>query len=213
MRKTLVLVGGGGHCKSVIDVAESAGYTILGILDKSGEEGKDVLGHRIIGTDDDFGKYVDSADFVVTVGQVESPDLRIKLLSSIKEAGGTFATVISPTAHVSRYAIIGEGTVVMHHAVVNANAIIGKGCIINTFANIEHDVTIGDFCHISTGVMINGNCSIGSGVFIGSQSVVNHGVSICDGAFVGSMSAVRDSLSIKGIYVGNPLKFFNGSFR
>ena len=31
--KPLILIGGGGHCKSVIDVVESAGYTILGIMD------------------------------------------------------------------------------------------------------------------------------------------------------------------------------------
>lgn len=207
MEKKLILIGGGGHCKSVIDVAESAGYTILGILGKPGEEGKDVLGYRVIGTDEDMGKYVNAAYFVVTVGQIESPDLRIKLHSKIEEVGGKLATIISPIAHVSRYARIGEGTVVLHQAVVNANATIGKGCIINTFANIEHDVTIGDFCHISTGVMVNGNCTIGNGVFIGSQSVVNQGVSIIDGAFVASLSAVRESLSKKGLYAGNPLRF------
>ena len=48
MKKPLILVGGGGHCKSVIDVAESAGYTILGILDKPEEIGKHVFGYEVI---------------------------------------------------------------------------------------------------------------------------------------------------------------------
>ena len=54
------------------------------------------------------------------------------------------------TEHVSKYAQIEEGSVVMHQAVVNADASIGRGCIINTFANVEHDAKIGDYCHIST---------------------------------------------------------------
>ena len=154
--KPLILVGGGGHCKSVIDVAENAGYTILGILDRTEEVGKKVLGYDVIGTDDDMVKYVDRAEFIVTVGQIKSPDLRIKLHEMIEQVGGKLATAVAPTAHVSKYAQLCEGTVVMHQAMVNADAKIGKGCIINTFANIEHDVVIGDYCHISAGAMVNG---------------------------------------------------------
>ena len=182
--KPLILVGGGGHCKSVIDVAESAGYTILGILDRPEEVGKRVLGYEVIGTDDEMAKYKDQAEFVVTVGQIKSPDLRIKLHQMLDEAGCKLATVIAPTAHVSLYATVGEGTVVMHQAVVNADAKIGRGCIINTFANIEHDVEIGDYCHISTGAMINGGAQIAEGTFVGSQSVVNQMIKINRGGYL-----------------------------
>ena len=176
--KPLILIGGGGHCKSVIDVAESAGCTILGILDRPEEVGTRVLGYDVIGTDDDMAKYADKADFIVTVGQIKSPDLRIKLHRMLADAGCRLATIISPTAHVSKYATIGEGTVVMHQAVVNADAKIGKGCIINTFSNIEHDVVIGDYCHISTGAMVNGGSTVADGTFVGSQSVINQCVKI-----------------------------------
>ena len=176
--KNLILVGGGGHCKSVIDVAESAGYNILGILERPEEVGKKVLDYEVIGTDDDMAKFADQAEFVVTVGQIMSPDLRIKLHKMLADAGCRLATIISPTAHVSKYATIGEGTVVMHKAVVNADAKIGKGCIINTFANIEHDVVVGDYCHISTGAMVNGGAVIADGSFVGSQSAINQCVKI-----------------------------------
>lgn len=69
----LILLGGGGHCKSVIDVAESAGYTILGILDKPELVGTKVLDYEIIGTDDAIPQYVDKAEFLITVGQIKSP--------------------------------------------------------------------------------------------------------------------------------------------
>lgn len=176
--KNLILVGGGGHCKSVIDVAESAGYNILGILERPEEFGKKVLDYEVIGTDDDMAKYADHAEFVVTVGQIKSPDLCIKLHKMLAEAGCGLATIISPTAHVSKYATIGEGTVVMHQAVVNADAKIGKGCIINTFVNIEHDVVIGNYCHISTGAMVNGGSTVADGTFVGGQLVINQCVKI-----------------------------------
>lgn len=204
--KPLILVGGGGHCKSVIDVAESAGYTILGVLDRPEEVGKKVLGYEVIGTDDDMAKYVDRAEFIVTVGQIKSPDLRIKLHNMIEQAGGKLATIVAPTAHVSKYAHLGEGTVVMHQAVVNTDTKIGKGCIINTFANIEHDVAIGDYCHISTGAMVNGGSKIADGTFLGSQSVVNQCVKIERGGVIASLSVVNKDITEKGIYAGNPAK-------
>lgn len=202
--KNLILVGGGGHCKSVIDVAECAGYNILGILERPEEVGKKVLNYDVIGTDDDMAKYVDHAEFIVTVGQIKSPELRIKLHKMLEQVGAKLATIIAPTAHVSRYAQLGAGTVVMHQAVVNSDAKVGKGCIINTFSNIEHDVVIGDYCHISTGAMVNGGCTIGKGCFLGSQSVLANGITVGDGNVISAGSFVLKSISKPGIYIGNP---------
>jgi len=202
--KNLILVGGGGHCKSVIDVAESAGYTIKGILDLPEKVGEKILGYPIMGTDKDISEFVHEVLFLVTVGQIKDASLRINLHQKIVNAGGKLATVIASTAHVSKYAKIGEGTVVMHQAMVNADAVIGKSCIINTFANIEHDVVIGDYCHISTGAIINGNCKIGRGTFFGSQSVMVNGLEITEECVIGAGSTVSKDLKQKGIYSGNP---------
>lgn len=208
--KSLILVGGGGHCKSVIDVAECAGYTIMGILDKPEEVGKHVLSYEVIGTDDDMVKYADQAEFVVTVGQIKSPDLRIKLHEMLADARCRLATIISPIAHVSKYATIGEGTVVMHQAVVNADAKIGKSCIINTFANIEHDVVIGDFCHISTGCMINGDTRIGNNVFVGSNSEIHNCKYIVDNVILAAGSVVYKDIEEPGTYSsGNLVKSYH----
>lgn len=203
-RKELILVGGGGHCKSVIEVAESAGYSILGILDMPEEVGKTVLGHKVVGTDDDIPQFVGKAEFVITVGFIKNPAIRIRIFDKIKSAGGRLATIIASTARVSKYAEVGEGTVVMHQAFVNAGAKIGCNCIINTFSNIEHDAQVGDQCHISTGTMVNGDCKIGERVFIGSQSALANGITVGDDIIVGAGSLVRKSISTKGIYSGNP---------
>ena len=203
-QKNLILVGGGGHCKSVIDVAESAGYNILGILDMPEDVGKQVLDYKVIGTDDDIPQYVDKAEFIITVGFIKNPAIRIKLYNRIKEAGGKLATIVASTARVSRFVTLGEGTVVMHQSFVNAGAQIGVNCIINTFCNIEHDAQVGSQSHISTGTMVNGDCKIGERVFIGSQSVLANGIEVCDDVIVGAGSFVRKTIRQKGIYSGNP---------
>ena len=202
--KPLVLIGGGGHCKSVIEAAESAGFQILGVLDMPEDVGKDILSTKVIGTDDDIPAYVDKAEFVITVGFIKNPAIRIKLYNKVKEAGGKFATIVASTAHVSKYATIGEGTVVMHQAFVNAGAKVGHNVILNTFSNIEHDAVIGNQCHISTGTMVNGDCKVGDNCFIGSQSVLANGISVGDDIVVGAGSLVRKSIKEKGIYSGNP---------
>ena len=189
--KQLILLGGGGHCKSVIDVAESAGYTILGILDKPELVGTRILDYEIIGVDDDIPQYVDKAAFVITVGQIKSPSIRQKLDGLVKQAGGKLATIIASDAYVSKYATIGEGTVVMHKAFVNAGAKIGRNCIINTMVNIEHDCEVGDFCHISTGTMANGEVKIGDDSFIGSGSVIHQCVAIETKSIIPAGTIVR----------------------
>ncbi len=169
----ILLVGGGGHCKSVIDVIEQEGkYEIAGIVDKKELIGKKVLGYSIIGCDDDlvvlFEKYRYA---IVTVGQIQSNTIRVKLFNNLKKIGYKLPFIISPLAYVSSYANIEEGSIVMHHVLVNANAKIGYNCIINTKALIEHDVIIESHCHISTAAIINGGTKIKEGTFFGSNAV------------------------------------------
>lgn len=202
--KPLILIGGGGHCQSVIEVAESTGREIRGILDLPEEVGKLVLGYPVLGTDDQLVDYAQNCEFVITVGFIKNPSLRIKLFNRVHEAGGVLTTLIASTAYVSRHASLGPGTVVMHHAFVNAGAKIGENVIINTFCNIEHGVTVGNQCHISTGTMVNGDCKVGDNCFIGSQSVLANGVSVCDDVVVGAGSLVRKSIIKPGVYSGNP---------
>lgn len=204
--RPLVLVGGGGHCKSVIEAAESAGMTIKGILDFPEYVGTTILGYPIIGTDDDMFDYVPNSDFIVTLGYIKDCRVRNRLICNILNRGGQMATVIASTARISHYAELGAGTVVLHQANVNAGARIGKNCIVNSCANIEHDVWVGDGCHISTGAMVNGDCTIGTNTFIGSQSVIANGVSIPDDCIIGAGAVVCKSIHQKGLYIGCPAR-------
>ena len=193
MKSSLILIGGGGHCKSVIDAAESAGLTILGVLDTPDKVGEEVLGYKIIGTDDNIPDYVDKAEFVITVGQIKSSTIRHKIADKVIKAGGKFATIIASDAYVSKHAEIGEGTVVLHKAFVNAGAKVGKNCIINTMVNIEHDAEIGDFCHISTGTMVNGETKVGNDSFVGSGGTLYNCITIAENSIIPAGSVVRKS--------------------
>ena len=204
--KKLILIGGGGHCRSVIDVIEASGREILGIIEQPQFEPDNVLGYPVLGSNDVISRYVDEAEFVITVGQIKSAAVRQHLVDEVVKAGGRFAIIISPLAHVSHYASIGEGTVVMHNVVVNAGAKVGSQCILNTRCTIEHDTVVGDFCHISTHAVINGGSSIGDRVFIGSNTVVAQVLSITSDVVVGAGGVVCQNIENSGIYCGVPAK-------
>jgi len=168
----IILVGGGGHCRSVIDVIEQQGkYKIDGIVDLKENIGEKVLGYPVIACDKQLRELFSSCkNAVITVGHIKTNSLRLKLYESLKEIGYKLPVITSPLAYVSRHAQIGEGTVIMHHALVNANANIGKNCIINSKALIEHDAQVGDHCHISTASVINGGVVVENNTFVGSNS-------------------------------------------
>lgn len=192
-KPNILLVGGGGHCTSVIDVIEQEGkYLIKGIIDSKEHLGKEVLGYKIIATDDDLEKlYLTCPNAIISVGQIKSNVLRVHLFQKLKAIGYHLPVVISPLAYVSKHTIIGEGAIIMHHALVNAGAKIGKNCIVNTKANIEHGVVIDDFCHISTGAIVNGDCVIGRGTFIGSNATISNGVTIPPNSIISAGTFVK----------------------
>jgi sugar O-acyltransferase (sialic acid O-acetyltransferase NeuD family) len=183
----IILIGGGGHCKSCIDVIEQAGtFQIAGIVDVPEKLHQKILGYEIIATDDDLPDLVkEHRNCLVTLGQIKSPEKRIRLFEKVKELGGRLPGIISPLAYVSKHARLEEGTIVMHHALINAGAQIGNNCIINTRALIEHDAVIAEHCHIATGAIINGGVRVGAGTFFGSNAVTREYIEIGENSIIG----------------------------
>ncbi|MGC9337715.1 MAG: acetyltransferase [Candidatus Cloacimonadia bacterium] len=191
-KKNIILIGGGGHCKSCIDVIEQESkYKIAGIVDLKEKLREKVLGYEIIANDEDLPELIrDYKYYLITVGQIKSPEKRIRLFNYLKQLGAQFPTIVSPFAYVSSHSYIDEGTIIMHHALVNADVTIGKNCIINTKVLIEHDVTIEDYCHIATSAVINGGVYIEKNTFVGSNVTIKEAVSI-----------ERDSVIQAGSYI------------
>lgn len=187
MKEKIVLIGGGGHCHSVIDVIEQENkYEIIGIVDKKELIGNDVLGYKVIGCDDDLEDIFKTCqNAIITVGQIKSNTLRVKLYNEVKKIGFTLPTIVSPLAYVSKHAFVDEGTIIMHHALVNANVSIGKNCIINTKALIEHDAVVEDNCHISTASVLNGGVIVKENTFFGSNSMARESIEIESNSVIG----------------------------
>jgi len=204
----IVLIGGGGHCISCIDVIRlTKKYEIIGILDSPEKVGTSISGIKVIGTDNDIPQLASKfKNFLITVGQIKSSEIRVRINDTVKKSNGNLAVIVSPRAYVSDSAFIDEGTIIMHNSIINANAQIGKNCIINTGALIEHEVNIGDYCHISTHAVVNGQVSIGKKSFIGSNSVIANNVLLPDEIVIAAGACILKSLEKSGIYIGNPAK-------
>jgi len=189
----IVLIGGGGHCKSVIDIIEEEGrFKIAGILDKHELLGTKTLGYSVFGIDADMPKLAKKYKYaLITVGQIKSPSLRIKLFNLAVKSGFILPAIISPNAYVSKHSFIGNGVVVMHNAIVNTNTSIGNNCIINSKALIEHDCEISEHCHISTNATINGGTKIESGCFVGSNVTTKESIVIRKNSFIKAGSLVK----------------------
>ena len=186
-RIPILLAGAGGHARACIDVIEQEGrYAIAGLVGLSSEIGTKMFGYPVLGTDADLPTLLGDYRYaLVSVGQIKTPDARIRLFEQLERNGYSFPVVVSPRAYVSTHARLGAGTIVMHGAVVNAGAVVGRNCIINSQSLVEHDVAIADHCHIATGAAINSGVHIGTGTFIGSNSSVRQCVDIGERCLIG----------------------------
>lgn len=171
----LVLIGGGGHCKSVLDAAlRMDDFQEIVILDPGLSVGSIVMGCKVYGDDDKLGELRDKGfdNAFITVGCVGDTSLRRKLAEKIDAYSFNYPCIIDPSAVVSEFAELEAGVFVGKNAVINAGAQIGKHAIINTGAIIEHNCSIGSFTHVAVGATVCGDCNIDEDVFIGAGATL-----------------------------------------
>ncbi|MBF0219311.1 MAG: acetyltransferase [Gammaproteobacteria bacterium] len=195
-KPNLILIGAGGHARACIDVIEQQGqYQIAGLVGLPEQKHTRQLGYAVIADDDELAEVAAMYQYaLITIGQIQTAAHRLRLYQQAVKCGFQMPIMIAPTAHVSRHASIGAGTIIMHGAIVNAGVKVGCNCIINSRALVEHDVNVNDHCHISTGAILNGDVSVGTGSFVGSGCVIREGVSIGNGCLVGIGLTVRHNL-------------------
>ena len=199
MCKEVIIIGGGGHAKVMIDCIRRSGDRVFGILDDGMMPGTEILGARVLGKVDDATLYPDCW-FVIAIGnnavrKAISERLPVK-----------WYTAIHPSAVVSEYAVVGEGTMVLANAVINPCATVGRHCIINTASVIEHDNRIDDFIHISPLAGLAGNVTVGSLSQVGIGAAVRQGITICGGCVIGAGAVVVKDISEEGVYAGVPAR-------
>jgi sugar O-acyltransferase (sialic acid O-acetyltransferase NeuD family) len=206
-KPSVILIGAGGHAHACIDVIEQHGqYQIAGLVGVQEELHTQHLGYAVIATDAELPQLAKEYQYAfIALGQIGSPDRRIRLYQQAIQLGFSLPDIIAPTAHVSCHATIGTGTVVMHGAIVNAGARVGNNCIINTRALVEHDAIVEDHCHISTGAILNGSVEIGAGSFVGSGCVIKDGITLGKSCLVGMGLCVRHNQADHSRFVGHEI--------
>lgn len=207
MVRKLLLLGGGGHCKSIIDSLSGCNtYAGIGIVEKSGIDHAPILGIPVVGTDEDLEKLKREGytDAFVSLGSIGNTSNRRKLFGLISSLGFDIPNIIDSSAIVSSNSTLGRGLFIGKHAVVNAGSILGDGVIVNSSATIEHDCTIGSFAHISPGAVLCGNVTIGEDAHIGAGSIIRQQVQIGSRAMIGMGSIVLHNVPENTLAYGSP---------
>lgn len=191
--KDIILVGGGGHCKSVIDsIVSNNDFRVTAILDNKDSLGKKICGYSIEFTDDDLQMLYDKGIryAFITVGSTGKFELRRKLYEKVKQIGFILPVICDPSAVVSTFSDIGEGVFIGKKCVVNTDATVGNMSIINTGTIIEHECKIGEHSFIAIGANIAGNASIGHDTYIGAGTTVIQGITVAEYCMIGAGSVV-----------------------
>ena len=191
--KPIVLVGGGGHASVLMDILHRQKRDVVCVVSP------DAVLSRSIFSDlnhvkDDKGishYHPDQVLLVNGLGMGRSSSKRRELNNYFVSLGYKFTSVISQSAYISDYVVLGEGIHILPQVVIQPGVVIGSNTIINTGALIEHDSSVGDFSHIAPRVAVCGDVSIGDDVFIGAGAVIVNGVSIGCKQFVKAGSLVK----------------------
>ena len=197
MSNSIILIGGSGHARVIMDSVIACGDTVFGILDDAMEAGSLVHGVPIIGKVADCVRFTEHS-FVIAIA---NNAVRQRIAEAYDV---TWTTVVHPSAVICPSAQIGAGTVVMPGAVINADAKVGMHCIVNSGAIVEHDNVLSNYVHISPNATLGGTVTVGEGTHIGIGACVRNNVSICGGCTIGAGAAVVKDIAAPGTYVGVP---------
>lgn len=204
MRRSLLVIGRGGHGRVVADAAADCGYDEIAFLDDSPRTENFSSPFPLLGPISMAGQL--QRMWPRAIAAVGNNKFRQELFLRLVSLGFQVPSVIHPTAVVSRNAQIGDGVFVAPTAVINIGAKVADAVIINTGARIDHDCVIGAASHIAPGVTLSGGVKTGSKVWLGTGCSVRQGVTIGDGAVIGVGAAVVSDLAPAGTYVGVPAR-------
>lgn len=169
--KDVILIGFGGHAKSVADCLERQGlYHIIGYTDLKQYDCR----YLYLGTDEVLPSYYKEGikNVVLGVGYLGKSDIRQKIYQKLKKIGFNFPVIADPSAIISESAEIGEGVFIGKGSIINSEARIGKMSIINTKALVEHECKVGEFSHIAVAAVLCGQVEVGDAAFVGANATV-----------------------------------------
>lgn len=190
----LVIYGGGGHGRSLIDLVRALHeYELAGIVDDSLPPGSEVLGVPVLGGNSVLEDLAAHGVCLAlnAVGGIGNLTPRLEVFERLKAAGFTFPTVIHPTAVVEPSAQLADGVQVFALAHVGSNARVGFGCILNTGAIVSHDCVLDDVVNISPGGILAGGVQIGQHTQIGMGVTINLDLKIGARVRIGNGATIK----------------------
>jgi sugar O-acyltransferase (sialic acid O-acetyltransferase NeuD family) len=198
----VVVYGGGGHGKAVIDLLRALGvYRVIGILDDGIEIGETIMGVPVLGGAEAlpelFAQGVRLA--INAVGGIGNIAIRIKVFENLAATGFVCPAIIHPSAVVEPSAVLAPGVQVFAQAYVGSEAQLGFGCIVNTGAIVSHDCRLGDYANISPGAILAGEVQVGAAALVGMSATINLRVSIGNYARIGNSATVIRDVPEKGV--------------
>lgn len=204
--KKIIILGKGGHARSVADAIEQEGkYQIAGYVVNEEIVKKESDNYPIVGNDEDLLKlYTNGIHYAaIGIGYLGKGNLRRKLYEELKKIGYFLPVICDPSASLSKRIEIDEGTFIGKGAVINAGAKVEKMCIINSGAIIEHDCHVKEFSHVAVGTVLCGGVCIGSDVFVGANATVIQDIDVGNGCIIGAGEVLRKDVSGGMIYHNN----------
>lgn len=199
----IIVIGNGGHARSVVDTIEKQGIYEIGGYVVEDEGGATSIGdYPVIGRDSNLEEIFRNGirNAVIGIGFLGRSDIRKKMYFELKRIGYSFPMICDPTAIIASRITADEGTFVGKGAVINTGVRIGRMSIINTGAIVEHDCQIGDFSHVAVGAVLCGGVLLGEETFVGANATVIQGINIQKGSIVGAGETVRRNMPERTLY-------------
>jgi sugar O-acyltransferase (sialic acid O-acetyltransferase NeuD family) len=200
----IIIYGGGGHGKAVIDMLRTLGtYRIVGIIDDGlpGQGVTSVMGVPILGGAEALPELTLQGICLAAnaVGGIGNISIRIKIFERLAEAGFTCPVLVHPSAVVEHSAKLSAGVHVFPLAYVGSEAEIGFGVIINTRAVISHECHVDAYANISPGAILAGQVQVGAAALVGMGATINLQAKIGHLARIGNGATVKSDVPDNGI--------------
>lgn len=210
MRKTLVIIGAGGHAREALDICEALNavgtpHEVLGyIVEREfGAPGDDVNGKPILG---DFDWLRGRTGGLWAVCAVGTPALRARLVRRAHEVGVRFCNLLHPSAAVTPRVRFGEGIIIAAGSVLTTQITVGDHVHVNIGCTVSHDVVLADFATLAPGVHIAGRVHVGEGCNIGIGAAVLPRLRLGAWSVIGAGTTVIRDVPPDSTVVGVPGK-------
>ena len=201
MAKPILIIGAGGHAKSVAEIALAMGYEIKAFISPESPRCT-LLGYRIQA---ELPQDLDIAEDSIAIG-IGSNWTREKVWLELREAFPLtmFPALMHPSASVAVNTRIGAGSTIHQHASVGPSTDLGIFCTLNTSASVDHDCLIGDFASVGPGAHTGGNVTVGDRAALAIGSIARHGIQIGRDSVLGAASYAHRSTLEYTVNIGSP---------